>query len=522
MDAIVTTALVGTARQERVNAATGTPVDGLIDGLSACEDERKLLLSAGAWAVYRQAGQRPQQLATVPEPAAPERLRACSAPAALLLERLLNGEQAELLPEALQRLREVGMYLPHRLLPLALTKVSKEQRAVLVPVLGERGRWLSQFNSSWDWVHNFLTSDESGLPADAETIWQEGTAGQRVEILRRLRVVDPAQARTWIEGVWKQEKADMRCDLLYALEIGLDAADEAWLEQALDDRAPSVRLVAANLLARIPTSAFVARMCTRGSGMLKLVNGTIDLEVPATFDKSWLRDGIVEKPFSHLGQRAWWLIQILAAIPPMFWETQLGAGPMELLERLPDDEWRINVVEGWSKAAISYRHATWLKPLWHWWYTHFKQQTARHVGDYEIQEKLLQAMSQREAEATVLPLLNDAQNFQPDIWETLLSALSKPWSHAFGQAYLRFAREYYQKRLMAIQPIAQPDPSLDTLLNSFPNAALALPSTCFGEAQREWEHVEEGLPWYVTRINESVRAFIETIHMRQTIYEEII
>ncbi|MGH2509350.1 MAG: DUF5691 domain-containing protein, partial [Ktedonobacteraceae bacterium] len=373
MDSIVTTALVGTARQEHVYVATGTSVDALIDGLSTGEGERKLLLSAGAWAVYRQAGYRPQHIAAVPEPAQPESLRACSPAAALLLSRLLDGEHADVLLEALRRLREVGVYLPHHLLPLALNKISKKQRSALFPVLGERGRWLSQFYPSWDWVRDFLSIDESGLPADAETLWQEGTAGQRVEVLRRLRAVDPAKARIWIEDVWKQEKAEMRCDLLNTLEIGLEAADEAWLEKALDDRAPSVRLVAANVLARIPTSAFFERMCARGRVLLKRVNGQLALELPAAFGKDWQRDGILEKPSSHFGQRAWWLIQILAVIPLTFWESHLGAGPSELLARLPDNEWKVNVIDGWSKAALLYHASDWLLPLWNWWQEHFEQ-----------------------------------------------------------------------------------------------------------------------------------------------------
>ncbi len=519
MDPIVTTALVGTAHQERVNLATGTPVDALIDGLSISEDERKLLLSAGAWAVYRQAGQQPRQIAAVPKPAAPETLRVCTPEAALLLSRLLNGEQAELLPEALQRLREVGMHIPHRLLPLALSKVTKAQRAALFPVLGERGRWLSQFNSSWDWVSDFLSADENGLPADAETLWQEGTAAQRVEILRRLRAVDPATARTWLEGVWKQEKADIRCDLLNTLETGLDATDEALLERALDDRAPSVRLVAASLLAHIPTSAYVARMCTRGSSMIKQANGKLGLELPATFGKDWQRDGIVEKPSSHFGKRAWWLIQILAAIPPTFWETNLGVGPTELLSLLPDNEWKGNVIDGWSKAAISYNASGWVMPLWNWWQEHFEQQDKKHMTDSSAREKLFQFMSQHEAEGIVLALLNDQQNMQTNDWEVFLLELPRPWSDMFGRAYLHFFREYYQTRKAQI---TNPNPYHDAWLSSLSGVALALPSVCFVEAQQDWEPLEEGKSWQIQSVNNTMREFVETIHIRQKIQKEII
>src|SRR5262249_34685965 len=153
----------------------------------------------------------------------------------------------------------------------ALNTTGKEMRAALFPLLGERGRWLSQFSDSWKWVNNYLVADEGGLPADAETIWQEGTPGQRVEILRRLRAVDPGKAREWLDDVWKQEKADVRGDFINALEIGLNADDEPFLEKALDDRASGVRETAALLLARLPASAFSERMRQRGQSLLHKV-----------------------------------------------------------------------------------------------------------------------------------------------------------------------------------------------------------------------------------------------------------
>lgn len=519
MDRIVTTALVGTTRQAQVDPTTGTPVDALLDGLSGYADERKLLLSAGAWAVYRQAGQQPQQILAVPEPAAPETLRACSSAATLLLERLLQNEDADLRLEALQRLREVGVHIPHRLLPLALTKIHKGQQTALLPVLGEHGRWLSQFNSSWSWVHDFLSTDDSSLPAEAETLWQEGAAPQRVEVLRRLRAVDPAKALTWLEGVWKQEKANLRCDLLSTLEIGLTVADEAFLESALDDRAPSVRLVAINLLAHIPTSAFIERMCVRGRAILTRSTGTIDVTVPATFGKDWQRDGIVEKSSSHFGKRAWWLIQILGAVPPTFWETHLGAEPTELLRRLPDNEWKFNVIDGWSKAVLLYHASDWFRPLWDWWQEHPEQLTQYFLTDADILEKLIQAMPQQEAESIVVGLWNDERHSQENTWTAFLPALPKPWSIEFGQAYLRFSRTYYQQQK---GHITGPHPALAAWLDSLFKAARALPVACLAEAQQDWEPLDEGLPWYIQQINNTMQSFVETMHTRQKIYEEII
>ena len=55
MERIVTTAIVGTGQIQLQEASTGTPVDALAAQLVG-EQERKLLLTAGAWSIYRRAG----------------------------------------------------------------------------------------------------------------------------------------------------------------------------------------------------------------------------------------------------------------------------------------------------------------------------------------------------------------------------------------------------------------------------------------------------------------------------------
>src|SRR5690348_14645934 len=152
----VTTALVGTSRQEQVDVSTGAPVDSLLAELPAGEIERRLLLQAGAWATYRQAGEMAPRIDEIPTPAPDETLPVCSQSIARLLRSMLLGEHEDLLPTALHYLREAGLRLPHELLPQALSVRTAALQTVVFPVLGERGTWLSQFNPAWSWVKNFL------------------------------------------------------------------------------------------------------------------------------------------------------------------------------------------------------------------------------------------------------------------------------------------------------------------------------------------------------------------------------
>ena len=510
-------ALAGTSRQEHITFTTGTPVDALLAKLPEGEAERTFLLEAGAWAVYRQAGARAQQAGEVPAPAIAETLRECSAGAALLISRLLAGEQDALLPEALAHLRQQGLRLPFRLLPLALNTTNKETRTALFPLLGERGHWLSQFNQSWKWVNNYLASEQVGLPTDAESIWQEGTLGQRVEILRRQRAIDPGKAREWLAAVWKQEKAEARADLLDTLEVGLQTDDEPFLEKALDDRAGGVRSTAANLLSLLPGSAFSERMRQRGQILLQMINGRVRIELPAELEQAWQRDGIAENPPRNLSKRGWWLIQTLAAIEPTFWETRLGATPARLLDLLPsDDVWRLQVIEGWSKAARKFQAVSWLEPLWFWWDEHYKEAVEQwQLTEYSYSEQLMQHMPGEMAERIMLNLIK-----RPDADQTawsLLSKISTPWSSAFAQTYLRYFRENCTR-----EKIEQEN------FNSYVNpwlvnasvAAQALPISCLAEAAQAWDLPEDG-KWQVQYAIQRIEAFREIIHTRQKIYEEI-
>lgn len=519
MDSLVTTALVGLARQEKVDLSTGTPVDTLLASLPDGEIERKFLLSAGARAIYCQAGKQAQQGPDLPEPAGTERLHPCSPGAALVLSRLLAGEQTLLLPGALARMRQRGLRLPPHLLPQALNITSKETRAFLAPVLGERGRWLSQFNPSWRWVQDFLPESEFSLPPDAETIWQEGPTARRVEILRRLRAVHPEKARAWLQEAWKQEKAETRSTFLEALEVGLSPNDEPFLEAALDDRSSSVRSMAAALLARLPNSALLQRMRRRAQNMITRQGGKLVVEPPQKLPKDWLRDGFVEKPPNKVAPRSWWLIQALSVIEPSFWEAQLGAKHGELFNLLAKDRWEMQVMEGWSKAALTYHTSDWIMPLWNWWRIHYQEALEkRHLTDYNYRERLIRVMPAQIAEQTMLSLLN-AYNGKPDndCWE-MLAEVPRPWSTEFARAYLQLLRQHCTLEKITAESF---NPYADPWINDLPSLGLALPTSCFDEIMHLWE-LPDDQRWGIQYIRNQLNECIATIHMRQQIEEEII
>ncbi len=515
MDAIVTTALIGTTQHGNIEIITGTPVDTLTDKLPAGATERKLLLSAGAWALYRQAGRTPDSLPSAPGPAVAETLPPCSTELATLVESLLKGKQQQLLPEALACMRQAGLRIPYELLPSALAVQVTELRAAMFHVIGERGRWLSQFNLAWSWVDNYLPGAEDAQLAQAETTWQEGTLAQRKTVLRLLRATEPTKARAWLMAVWKQEKADARSDLLGTLEVGLSLEDEEFLEKALDDRSAGVRTSAASLLARLTTSALAQRMRARADTMLSFTGKTLTITLPTTLAKDWVRDGIVEKPPHGVGEHSWWFAQALSQVPPIHWEEHFGVSRDKIIAAAyANDDWSDTLISSWSNAALLHNNVEWCMALWDWW---CKKQ--RGASDPGARASFLAHMPQREAEQRVSNIFNNAKHPARKDWEEALTALPKPWSLQFSELYLRELRNY----IHTLDFKKNYSPYYDPWYQSISTAMLALPSSCFALAVAPWTiptAEEQKATWQTEYWRNELQTFTEALRIRQRLIKE--
>lgn len=521
MNALTHIALAGTAKVT-TDSRTGTPLDAMFGGLAGIERERALLLRAAGEATYTLAGHVAEAGVTLPEPAPGEHQNVCSPTVARLVGDLLRGQRSEVLPEALRLMAAAKLRLPAELLPMALGMRAHELRPALRPVLGERGRWLSRFNPEWIWAAE--EGIVAGLPANAETLWQEGTQPQRLAILERVRAVDSDLARTWLEAVWHEEKAEFRNEALERLEIGLSRDDEPFLEKVLDDRAPTVRARAAALLAALPDAALAERVRKRLNtlmrytpaapagrlrGLLRTVmatpdaTGTLSVTLPEAFDKTWQRDGIVEKPPARLGQRSWWLSQMLALVPPSYWEEHFGASPAALIAAASADDAGLTVLEGWSRAAIRHKAVAWMLLLWNAWDKTKTEDPYYTSVRNEMLGALVRGLPEREARSLSMNVLKRT-DLAANIRASILVALPQPWDAAFGNAYLDAA---YQKSSNAN--------TWNTWHQTFAHAATALPPVCFERALRLFTPSDDQpASWYV-------RPFLDTIQIRQRLYQEI-
>jgi hypothetical protein len=425
-------ALVGTARRP-VPALPGFgPIEVTLDPETRSEDALLTAAALGATAV--RAGRPPEKLSP-PDPSPADVRPPAGRLAVQLLELVLThppagAQQRNTL--VLHWLRSAAMArqrLPHTVLPtlLELATSSRELRGPTVVVLDRRGEWLAAQRPDWSWVPDTLAGVKARPTASIEpdegqqtaaldpADWARLPSAQRLPTLAAIRARDAAAARELVESTWRTDGARVRAAHLEALQIGLGPEDEALLERALDDRAASVRDIAATLLDALPASARAARMAERLRPLIhakgRLKRG-LEIALPDEPDAEGIRDGL-GKPPRRRSARGWWLERITAGAPLEVWTDQTGWDPATIVSRLSE-----------ADALSGIRHAVRLRrdPVW-------AAAVLAHVWD----PLLVPALPPGEREAAVIARLSTADAGATAL---LLGTVPAPWSPEFSLAAL--------------------------------------------------------------------------------------
>lgn len=434
-EALVTTAMAGTARR----APEPDPAEPWAQALPA-DPERALLLRGGAHAVARLAGRRGDAPATPVAPAAPEALRPCAAGAAAYVLALTKDAATRPVAfEALALMRARGLRLPHHLLPDALATTDPEVRAALVPVLGARGAWLAGLRHDWRWG---ARAEGAGDHVARRRAWDEGTPGERVDALVAVRRDDPAEGRAWVEAS-TGDKADLRERFVQALATGLSIDDAPLLERALTDRSAGVRQAAARLLARIPGTALGVRMAERAAAV---VTGDparrLVILPPEALPADWAADGIEAKAPPGLGQRAWWLQQLVALVPVGYWR-RVGA-PAEVARALgADDDWGLAALAGLGQAALAQDAPAWIEAAHDALVARLNEPRTAKQLFVEALQVCRALMARLPADRLAAMALEDLRPGalstlagQPRMADRHLPHLARPWPAAFADGFL--------------------------------------------------------------------------------------
>jgi len=489
--------LVGTARAPLPAALLDMELAGAaspaLDAHGATP-ERRLWLAAGASDLWTRAGYLPPPApATQPTASAPEQLPACPLAAEAILKRLLGGGQpASVQTEWLSLLADKGARLPERFLPNMLDLATRQPalRPCLRPVLGTRAAWLAALEPAWAWAAG--THSGSDNDAHPQQAWHEGALEQRVAALDNWRRADPAAARAALEATWSSEPPDNRLALLSCLGTGLGAADEAFLEAALDDRRKPVRQMAQRLLARLPDSSFSQRMLARAAPLLQtekrfLRGSRLIVAPPEERDAAAIRDGVGDNKYPGLGEKAGWLVDILAAIDPSHWSTSLGLSPDECIALSAGTDYREALLLGWTGALqLHLAHAAtpgllaWLEAWTRIWLvsdgTVRYQNASAVVGAYAaLPAPTMHAMLLALVEASRMPW-HGADLPLVELLHQLADATPAPWPAGLSLAIAR-------RLLGALPALPAQQWSFRSALG--PLAAVLDPAAVF-EAERGW------------------------------------
>jgi hypothetical protein len=409
-----TAALVGTAR----HPAPPPPLELGVrppEGLSI--EESLLDQAALADAVIRASrSSAPLDAANLPEPAPSDDAPQTSGEAARLLDLLLTQPPVglelrnQLVADWLQLAGSSGRRVPHRLLPLLLSLADTRPgvAAHLHPAIGTRGRWLQD-----------LQAGDCEANAPRENDWAELKSADATAQLENLRRTDPASAREQLATHWDALGARERAAHLATFAANLQDDDEELLERALDDKAKSVREVAAGLLDRLPSSSRAGRMAARLRPLLRIkgvLRKQFEIDLPPEPDAAALRDGIPPDPRSSEPDRLGRLDAVVRGAPLEVWTTTAGRSPAAAVALLKGET---RVLETILATAVLRADLDWVRALL----------------DVRTDLRLLKVLPAAEREDT---LIRHIRTGSPNAFALAapLRDMPRPWGPALADAVL--------------------------------------------------------------------------------------
>jgi Family of unknown function (DUF5691) len=429
----------------RALAATATIGTDRLGGDAAAVES--LLTEAAACGLRARAGWRPRILTGSLAPCPPDERPVAPAPAIARLHMLLAERDAGLIDEWATLAVSNGVRVDGATAPLLLDWWAHQAKrpAAVFAALGRQGEWLASLNP--DWAHRAPRTD---VPPDAETRWQTGSNDERITLLTSLRRLDPARALAFVQSTWDADSAAERQRFVDVLQEQASMADEPFLEAALDDRSKAVRRQAAAVLVRVPGSRLRQRLSEAARRFISIESRedgtTIALQPPESFDTAWERDGIQQTPPKGVGQRAWWLRQIVASADLAIWTERSTERPTDrhtqrptdrpterhsltpsaVLDALQGDDFAADAVFGFVAAARIARDAEWSAAL------------ARHLlrqpppVQIDAIGALLEVLTGADAERLALEIAAVDSLGTIERWVTL-TAIDWPWSFDFSR-----------------------------------------------------------------------------------------
>jgi hypothetical protein len=365
-DNIINTALIGTdKRQFTANDLTEQLAEPfkLINAEANIDKEEKFLQTASVAFNFRQSGAGAISNADVAMAPAPiEESPYANAGAINVLKDILEENSNGLLSLWLQECSKQNCIVTPELVPSLLDVAinQKNLRQLIVQCCGKRGTWLSAFNP--DWNFSASTSDEE--------LWQTGMPEQRKLVLQKIRSIDAAKGREWLQQTWAEENANSKTELLKQLTVNISADDIEWLETLRTEKSQKVKDQVLELLKQIPESSTVkqyqeilAQTITikKEKSFLGIISKTsLHIERLQTIPEDIFKTGIEKLSNSkEFTDDEYIIFQLIKSVPPSFWETQLSANPETIIQTFQKEKDYRKYIPAFVLAVTRFKDTRW-------------------------------------------------------------------------------------------------------------------------------------------------------------------
>ncbi|UYZ63998.1 DUF5691 domain-containing protein [Hymenobacter weizhouensis] len=482
---------------------------------AATSPEQRLLLAAGTAALMRKAGfQPPSTFALPPAPAPAETWEPLGPLGAECLRALLTSNHYGQFrtPYWEQMARHQRLIPPSLLVPALQAESFRQQLpGPWSALLGERGHWLAQLNPDW---HPVLAAMH---PTDDLTTWETGTLHQRRFFIRRKHESDPEQVRQLLEATLPTEPAATQAALLSELEHHLTPADAPLLEKYLGARSKEVRQTVVPLLVRLPQSGLVERLWQRAAPLLTLKRPLLGrakllVTLPEGWNKTWLADGIEQQTADFEGgERAGWLGQLLALLPPSRWAAHLQVPIAELLTLTEASEWRQLLLRAWARAAYLHQDKAVAPLLLLRHFTQVHQLPHQHVT------QLMGLLTDEEKLALLRTHLPPQTATAPDFLPEFLRYVPTPWPADIADAALRYAADVLAPAVT--NHYAEAYQRLASVLHAL---ARCVPDDQLPRYQQMLTALLEASPTSTSPVTSLVEQVLDALHFRQQLDASLI
>ncbi len=453
---VVHTALLGTDKHLLTKEDLPLPLAAILEYVAQKEPDKEtsFLQVASAVQNYTRCGLLPHKAKVDFVKASDEEKPFCNAAAHSAIKAIMNEENEQLLSLWINTCMACGCIVQPEFVSVLFNFAvrHKHLQTNIISVAGKRGEWLMQLNSAWQFE----------LPADPDNTWQTGSTEQRKQILTDTRTRDGASGRELLQQTWAQEAANAKAELLKQLAVNISDDDVPWLEQLLNEKSAKVKDEASKLLKHCAVSSVVqqywhilkqAVTIRKEKGLLGIGSKTVlHIQLINPVEEHIFKTGI-EKISSekNTADDDHLLYQLIAGVPPHFFETQYTMDMAALLELFSKTKGAKQFIPAFGLAAAKFKNMKWLKAV-----------TA--LSENNFYPEALQLFSREEKEQYALSFL-DRNLFSSDIIQHLHLYHKEQWGKALTLAifkhtaanHYQYGRAFYGTSILSFANIAASD-----------------------------------------------------------------